>query len=68
MKTRLPALVGLVISLALPAAAQQTTCDGPQQACQAIEELGTKYVTDENNNNAAAIAALYTSDTSGRIQ
>jgi hypothetical protein len=25
-------------------------------------------VTDENNNNAAAIAALYTSDTSGRIQ
>ncbi|HJS85390.1 MAG TPA: SgcJ/EcaC family oxidoreductase [Acetobacteraceae bacterium] len=62
MRTRLPALVGFALTLALPAGAQQMNCDGPQDACQAIAELGNKYVSAENNNDAASIAALYTSD------
>jgi uncharacterized protein (TIGR02246 family) len=62
MKSYVPPLVGLAIALALPAAAQQMKCDGPQDACQAIEEIGSKYIAAEGNHDAAAIAALYTSD------
>ena len=62
MKARLPALIGLALTLALPAAAQQTKCDGPEDACQAIEQIVSKYAAAENNHDAAAIAAFYTSD------
>ena len=62
MKSYVPPLVGLAIALALPAAAQQMKCEGPQDACRAIEEIGSKYIAAESNHDAAAIAALYTSD------
>jgi uncharacterized protein (TIGR02246 family) len=62
MKARLPALVGLAFTLALPAAAQQMKCDGPQDACQALAELSNRYMTAIDKADAAAIAALYTPD------
>ena len=62
MRTRLPALVGLTISLALPAAAQQTKCDGPQDVCQAVADIGRKYDEAFSKQDAAGVAALYTPD------
>jgi uncharacterized protein (TIGR02246 family) len=62
MKARLPALVGLAISLALPAAAQQTKCDGPQDACQAVADLGRKYDEAFSKQDIAGLVALYTPD------
>ena len=62
MRTRLPALVGLVITLALPAGAQQMKCDGPQDVCQAIADLSKKYDEAFSKQDVAGIAALYTPD------
>ena len=62
MKIRLVvALVGLAISFAVPAFAQQKDTVDPQIA-QQIRALGMKYDEAFNNNDAAAVAALYTED------
>jgi ketosteroid isomerase-like protein len=62
MKIRfLLALVGLAISFALPTFAQQKETVDPQIR-QELLELGRKYADAFNNNDAAALAALYTED------
>src|SRR6516225_7122423 len=62
MKTRLlGALVGLAISLALPTFAQQTNTPDPQLREQLLA-LIKKFDVAWNNNDAAALAALYTKD------
>ena len=59
MKIRLlGALVGLVISFALPIFAQQKETVDPQTIEQLIA-FGKKYDEAENNNDAAALAALF---------
>ena len=74
MKTRLLlALVGLAISFALPTFAQQTNTPDPRIAQQrdlvgdvkALDEFGvlaTKQSEAFTNNDAAAVAALFTED------
>ena len=61
MKMHLVALVGLVISFAVPAFAQQTNTRDPQ-----LREALVAYCKKEdeawNNNDAVALAALYTED------
>ena len=62
MKIRLLlALVGLAISLALPAFAQQPNTPDPQLREQ-ILALANKFNEAWNNNDAAALAALFTED------
>ena len=62
MKTRLlGALVGLVISFALPTYAQQKDVADPK-ITQKILALGKADEEGHNNNDPAAIAALYTRD------
>ena len=62
MKIRLlGALVGLVISFALPIFAQQKETVDPQTIEQLIA-VGKKFDEAENNNDAASLAALFTED------
>jgi ketosteroid isomerase-like protein len=61
MKTHLlGALVGLAISFALPTFAQQTTAD--PQLRQQLLALAKKFEDAWNNNDAIALAALFTED------
>jgi uncharacterized protein (TIGR02246 family) len=62
MKIRfLLALVGLAIGFAAPALAQLKDTVDPKTA-QEIRALAMKYDAALNNNDAAAVAALYTED------
>ncbi len=62
MKIRLlGALVGLAISFAVPALAQQTYTPDPQLR-EALVAYDKKYDEAFNNNDAAAVGALYTED------
>ena len=62
MKTRLlGALVGLAISFALPTFAQQTNTSD-QQLREQLVQIGKKNDDAWNNNDAAALAAIYTED------
>lgn len=62
MRTRLAvALVGLAISFALPTFAQQKETVGPQIIEQLLG-LGKKFDDAFNNNDPAAVAALFTKD------
>jgi ketosteroid isomerase-like protein len=62
MKIRfLLALVGLAISFALPTLAQQTNTPDPELR-QMIDAFAKKYAEAVNNNDATAIASLYTED------
>src|SRR5262249_19841924 len=62
MKTRsVVALVGLAISFALPTFGQQKEMVDPQIVEQLIA-LGKKFDDAFNNNDAAAVAALFTKD------
>ena len=62
MKTRsLLALVGLAISFALPTFAQQTNTSD-QQLREQLVQIGKKNDDAWNNNDAAALAAIYTED------
>jgi Domain of unknown function (DUF4440) len=54
-------LVGLAISFALPTFAQQVNTPDPQLR-QRLLALIQKYSDAENNNDATALAALYTED------
>ena len=58
---RLLALVGLAISFALPTFAQQTNTPDPQLV-QQLAALPKKFAAAFNNNDGAAVAALYTED------
>jgi len=63
MKTRLLiALVGLAISFAFPTFAEQKVAVADPQITQKILAIGKAYDEGENNNDAAAIAALFTED------
>ena len=62
MKNRsLLALVGLAISFALPIVAQETTTPDPQLR-QQLEAFAKKEDEAFNNNDAAAVAALFVDD------
>jgi len=62
MKIRLlGALVGLAISFALPTFAQQNETVDPQ-IIEQVSALGKKWDEADNNNDAAALAALFTED------
>src|ERR1700730_13245876 len=62
MKIRyLLALVGLAISFALPTFAQQTNTPDPQLREQLLA-LAKKFEDAWNNNDASALAALFTKD------
>jgi len=62
MKIRLVvALVGLAIGFTVPTFAQQKDTVDPQTIEQ-FAALGKKYAEAVNNNDAAAVAALYTED------
>jgi ketosteroid isomerase-like protein len=62
MKTRLlGALVGLAINLVLPTFAQQTNTPDPQLR-EELLALAKKFDDAYNNNDPAALAALYTED------
>jgi uncharacterized protein (TIGR02246 family) len=62
MKIRLVvALVGLAIGFAAPAFAQQKDAADPQIR-QQIDALTKKYIDAVDNNDAAALAALFTED------
>ena len=62
MKTRsIRALVGLAISFALPTSGQQTNTVDPQVREQ-LDALGNKFNEAWNNNDAVALAALFTED------
>jgi len=62
MKMRLAlALAGLAIGLALPSFAQQTNTPDPQLR-QRLVALIQQYADAIHNNDAAALAALYTED------
>ena len=62
MKTRsLLALVGLAISFAFPTFAQQTNTSD-QQLREQLVQIGKKNDDAWNNNDAAALAAIYTED------
>ncbi len=55
------ALVGLAISFALPTFAQETNTPDPQLR-QALLALAKKFEDAWNNNDAVALAALFTED------
>src|SRR3981081_3051229 len=59
MKIRLLALIGLAISFALPAFAQQTSTPDPQ-ITEKIRAISKAYDEAVSNNDAAAVAALFT--------
>ena len=61
MKIRLLTLVGLAIGFALPTFAQQTNTPDAQLRQQIVALFG-KFTEAWNNNDAAALAALYTKD------
>ena len=62
MKKRLVvSLVGLAISFALPTYAQQKDVADPQTT-QKILAIGKAFDEAQNNNDAAAVAALFTRD------
>jgi uncharacterized protein (TIGR02246 family) len=61
MKTRLCVLAGLAISFAIPAFAQRKEAIDPQTLAQ-FDAHRTKYSEAYNNNDAAALAALYAED------
>jgi hypothetical protein len=61
MKIRLMALIGLAISFALPAFAQQTSTPDPQ-ITEKIRAISKAYDEAVSNNDAAAVAALFTED------
>ncbi len=61
MKIRLLALVGLAISFALPTFAQQKETVDPK-IVELLNAISTKYDEAVNNNDATAVAALYTED------
>jgi uncharacterized protein (TIGR02246 family) len=61
MKTRLFVLAGVAIGFAIPAFAQQRDALDPQTLAL-LDAHGMKYTEAYNNNNAAALAALYTED------
>ena len=61
MKIRLLALAGLAIIFALPAFAQQTSTPDPQ-VTQKIRAISKAYDEAVSNNDAAAVAALFTED------
>ena len=61
MKIRLLALIGLAISFALPAFAQQTSTPD-LQITQKIRAISKAYDEAVSNNNAAAVAALFAED------
>jgi len=62
MKTQLIlALVGLAIGFALPTSAQQTNTPDPKLRDELVA-LFSKFTEAWNNNDAAALAALYTKD------
>ena len=61
MKTHLFVLAGLAISFAIPAFAQRKEAIDPQTLAQ-LDAHGMKYSEAYNNNDAAALAALYTED------
>ena len=62
MKTRLlGALVGLAISFALPTFAQQKETVDPK-ILEQLDAFGKKFDEAFNNNDAAAVAALFTED------
>ena len=61
MKIRLVALVGLALSFSLPAFAQQTETPDPQLR-EALMAFNKKVDDGLNNNDAAALAALFTED------
>jgi|SRR5215469_9223579 len=58
MKTRLFVLAGVAIGFAIPAFAQQKDAVDPQTLAQ-LDANGMKYAEAYNNNDAAALAALY---------
>jgi hypothetical protein len=60
-KSGLGALVGLAISFAVPAFAQQTNTPDPQTTQKTLA-IAKAYDEGESNNDAAAIAALFTED------
>jgi len=63
MKIRLLlALVGLAISFAFPIFAQQKAATLSEQDRQQLGALHKKWSEAENNNDAAALAALFTED------
>ena len=63
MKIRLlGALVGLAISFALPTFAQQKAATLSEQDRQQLGALHKKWDDAENNNDAAALAALFAED------
>jgi len=63
MKTGLLiALVGLAISFASPAFAEQKDAVADPQITQKILAIGKAYDEGENNSDAAAIAARFTED------
>ena len=55
------ALVGLAISFALPTFAQQNETVDPQ-IIEQVSALGKKWDEADNNNDAAALGALFTED------
>ena len=61
MKIRSLALVGLAISFALPILAQETDKPDPQLRKELLA-LAKKFEDAWNNNDATALAALYTDD------
>ena len=61
MKTHLFVLAGLAISFAIPAFAQRKEAIDPQTLAQ-LDAHGMKYSEACNNNDAAALAALYAED------
>jgi ketosteroid isomerase-like protein len=62
MKIRLVALIGLAISFAVPTFAQQKEMTLREQDRQQIDALAKKYDAADNNNDASALAALFTED------
>ena len=63
MKIRLAVpLVGLAVSFALPIFSQQKEATLSEQDRQQLGALHKKWSEAENNNDAAALAALYTKD------
>jgi uncharacterized protein (TIGR02246 family) len=61
MKTRLLVLAALTISFAVPTFAQQKDAVDPQLIEQ-LAQIDKKYAEATNNNDAAAVAALFTED------
>ena len=61
MTLRIGALVGLAISFALPTFGQQKETVDPKTLEQ-LDALGKKFDEAFNNNDAAAVAALFTED------